>query len=496
MIADLAAGKIPSFGVRKRYLTPDGSVLWGDLSVSCVRNDDGSVRNFIAQIMDVSEQIQATQRLAESEAHYRLLAENASDFVAQASLDGAVTWVSPSVTRTLGWAPEDLLGTQLDDLVHPGDVIATAAQGQEVDPEHEGSTSADGSVVRIRGRSGEYRWMSVFVTAMQDESGVDVALISSLRDVDDLVLAREAAQADRAILRATVDSLLDPQVRLDPVRDQSGQIVDFVYVDANPAACAYNGMDYEDLVGTRLLDLLPGHAGAGLMDQYRQVLQSGEPLVLDDFVYAQELMGGTERHYDIRTARVDGGLTYTWRDVTDRHLAAQRLAESEEQYRLLAENASDVVMRLSPDRRFEWVSGSVAGVLGWRVPDLVEHVIDEFIHPEDLPRFQQGVADAGLENPASQEIRFRHPYGAYRWLACRTRMKVDENDTPVSMIGGLVDISDRKAAEAEERQRLQELERFQRLTVGRELKMIELKKEIEFLKKSISAERSSPGNEF
>lgn len=483
LIADLAAGKIPSFRVRKRYLTPDGSVLWGDLSVSCVRNDDGSVRNFIAQIMDMSEQIQATQRLAESEAHYRLLAENASDFVAQASLDGAVTWVSPSVTRTLGWAPEDLLGTQLDDLVHPGDVIATAAQGQEVDPEHEGSTSADGSRVRIRGRSGEYRWMSVFVTAMQDESGVDVAVISSLRDVDDLVLAREAAQADRAILRATVNSLLDPQVRLDPVRDQSGQIVDFVYVDANPAACTYNGMDYEDLVGTRLLDLLPGHAGAGLMDQYRQVLQTGEPLVLDDFVYAQELMGGTARHYDIRTARVDGGLTYTWRDVTDRHLAAQRLAESEEQYPLLAENASDVVMRLSPDRRFEWVSGSVAGVLGWRVPDLVDHVIDEFIHPEDLPRFQQGVADAGLENPASQEIRFRHPYGAYRWLACRTRMKVDENGTPVSLIGGLVDISDRKAAEAEERQRLQELERFQRLTVGRELKMMELKKEIEYLKK-------------
>jgi PAS domain S-box-containing protein len=331
---------------------------------------------------------------------------------------------------------------------------------------------------------------------MQDKSGVDVTVVSSLRDVDDLVQTREAAEADRAVLRATVDSLLDPQVQLDPVRDEARQIVDFVYVDANPAACAYNGMAYQDLVGARLLDLFPGHAGAGLLDQYRHVLETSEPLVLDDFVYAQELMGGTERRYDIRAARVNGGLTYTWRDVTDRYMAAQTLAESEEQYRFLAENASDVVMRLSPDRRHELVSGSVADVLGWQAPDLVGHLIDEFIHPDDLPSFRQVVADAAPGCAARVEFRFRRSDGTYRWVACRTRTKVDEDGTPVSMVGGLVDISDRKAAEAEERKRLQELECFQRLTVGRELKMIELKKEIEYLKKHISAKGSDPRDQF
>jgi PAS domain-containing protein len=73
------------------------------------------------------------------------------------------------------------------------------------------------------------------------------------------------------------------------------------------------------------LDLLPGHAGTGLSKMYAQVVDSGEPLVLDDFVYAQELRGGQERHYDIRAARVGDGLTYTWRDVTDSHLAERRL---------------------------------------------------------------------------------------------------------------------------------------------------------------------------
>jgi PAS domain S-box-containing protein len=108
------------------------------------------------------------------------------------------------------------------------------------------------------------------------------------------------------------------------VRDKDGQIVDFMYVDANPAACEYNKRTYEELIGTRLLDLFPGHAGAGLLEMYQHVIETDEPLVLDDYVYPQELIGGQERHYDIRAAHVAGdGVTYTWRDVTERHEAVE-----------------------------------------------------------------------------------------------------------------------------------------------------------------------------
>ena len=172
-----------------------------------------------------------------------------------------------------------------------------------------------------------------------------------------------------------------------------------------------------------------------------------------------------------------------WRDITDQQAAAQRLAESEQQYRLLAENASDVVMRLSSDRRFEWASGHVVGVLGWQPLNLVGHVIDEFIHPEDLPGFRLVVDSTDPGISASAEFRFRRSDGTYGWVACRTQATVDEDGSSTAVVGGLVDIEDRKAAEVGEQERLAELERFQRLTVGRELKMIELKQELEFLKK-------------
>jgi PAS domain S-box-containing protein len=331
-------------------------------------------------------------------------------------------------------------------------------------------------------------------TGLELDDGVFVRCLV-IADLTEVMSARQEAQAGEAALRATVDSLLDPHVRLEAVRDEAGQIVDFTYVDANPAACAYNRLQYRDLVGSRLLDLQPGNVGYGLLEQYRQVVETGEPLVLDDIVYAQELLGGQERRYDVCAARVGDGLSYTWRDVTDRHAAAEWLAESEEHYRLLAENASDVVMRLSADRRFEWVSGSIVDVLGWAASDLIGHVIDEFIHPDELALFGRTVLEAGPESAASTEFRFHRSDGSYRWVACHTRLKVNEDGTPVALVGGLVDIEDRKQVEAQELDRLETLERFQRLTVGRELKMIELKKEIEYLKKFAMGQSDSSRHE-
>jgi PAS domain S-box-containing protein len=150
-------------------------------------------------------------------------------------------------------------------------------------------------------------------------------LLVSATDITAQVGAERAVEAERAALRATLDSLLDPAVRFEAVRDETGQIVDFVYVDANPAACAYDNMTYEVLVGTRLLTLLPGHLGTGLLEMYAHVVETGEPLMLDDYPYNLELLGGEERRYDVRAARVGDGLTYTWRDVTERHLAQRRL---------------------------------------------------------------------------------------------------------------------------------------------------------------------------
>ena len=459
----------------------DGTVVLVSLTVSPIRDAAGVVVGTSVIHRDLTEQ-EHTARYARS------LIEAALDALVTISPEGKITDVNEAAIKITGVPRERLIGSAASDYFTEPD---KADEGYQ-------RVFEEGSVtdypLTLRHQDGMLTEVLCNASVYRDTSGKVLGVFAAARDVTQQKQALATAQTDRAALRATVDSLLDPYVVLEAVRDEAGQIVDFVYVDANPAACAYNGLAYQDLVGARLLELLPGHASAGLLDQYGQVVETGEPLVQDDVVYAQELLGGVERHYDARAARVGDGLSYTWRDVTDRHVAAQRLAASQEQYRVLAENASDVIMRLSPDREFEWVSGSLVDVLGWEAPDLVGHLIDEFIHPDDLAWFREVVADAAQGSTARVEFRFRRSRGTYRWVACRMRVEVDQDGTTVAVVGGLVDIEDRKAVEAQELDRLDELERFQRLTVERELKMIELKKEIEHLRKFGPADGSEPGD--
>jgi PAS domain S-box-containing protein len=306
-------------------------------------------------------------------------------------------------------------------------------------------------------------------------------LVSKLENrVKDRTRELEAAEER---YRTTLATLPDAISALQAVRDETGEIVDFEWTYANQAEAGLNPRT--SLVGTRLLDIHPGYRELGLFDAMCEVVKTGEQSVME--VQGAHSRQGAE-FTECRTSRLGDGIVVAMQDVTNRHVAAQLLAESEERYRLLAENASDVVMLLTPGWRFEWVSGSVADVLGWQAPDLFGHPIEEFIHADDVARFRLEVADAAPGSAVSMEFRFRRSDHTYHWVAGRTRLKVNEDGDPVAVVGGLVDIADRKETEAREQERVKELERFQRLTVGRELKMIELKKQIDFLEKHGSPE--------
>lgn len=140
-----------------------------------------------------------------------------------------------------------------------------------------------------------------------------------------LTAARNAAREAEETLRGVIDSLLDPWVLLGAVRDPSGAIVDFEYRDANEAACRENRLTWDELVGTRLLTLFPAHVISGLFAQYAAVVEHGRPLALDDDPYVNELTDGRTRYFDNRAVKVGDGISFTWRDVTERVEHRERL---------------------------------------------------------------------------------------------------------------------------------------------------------------------------
>ncbi len=202
-------------------------------------------------------------------------------------------------------------------------------------------------------------------------------------------LGEDAAQR----LRATLDSLLDPHVVMTAVRDDSGRIIDLEYTDANSAACAYNGMTHEELMGRRLLEFLPAHREAGVFDLIVESIETGRSLVIDDIVYPLELLGGQDRHFDIRGVPLGDSIVYTWRDVTERHEQIEELERAEREYRSLAEATTDMVYRTDSDGIIQWVSPSVRRVRGWEPADLIGRSARHFSDPQEWSGYEQTRAD-------------------------------------------------------------------------------------------------------
>lgn len=140
------------------------------------------------------------------------------------------------------------------------------------------------------------------------------------------------------------------------------------------------------------------------------------------------------------------------RDVTSKVLAEEALAASEERYRLLAENASDIVWRTNTEAIVEWVSPSLELVTGWPPSALVGRHITDFAHPDDLDRVRNAGAEANDGERVTFEARYLCEDGSYRWLEVTARPLIDSTGEILGRAGSCRDVhSEIEAWEAMER---------------------------------------------
>jgi diguanylate cyclase (GGDEF)-like protein/PAS domain S-box-containing protein len=441
-----AAGQdTPTLDFRIRHR--DGSHRWVSAHGRPITSDD-QVVGYVVSLRDVDDQVRARTALARSEEEFRLLAGNATDLVVRTGPDRLIRWVSPTVWRTLGWEPQDLVGSLLTDLIHPEDRRRTENDRSRVYSGEAIGMPEGGYVLRMRALSGDYRWMSGRFTPVVDHDGQPDGAISGLRDVDELVRARQDAESDRQRLRATLDSLLDPHVLIRASRDESGHITDFTFVEVNSAACDYLMVPYQQLVGAGLIATFPDIVRTGLFDHLRESIDAEARLALDDFALPDREARHPVHWFDLRGELFEDGLSLTWRDVTDRHLTIESLAASEEHYRLLAENASDVVVRVRAGT-IVWASPSISTAIGWSSRDWVGHSVREYVHPDDLARLTADHAALDVDHPRVSRFRVLAREGSYHWVEAHTRPYIDASGATAGLVAAARVVDHEVAADAE-----------------------------------------------
>ena len=170
------------------------------------------------------------------------------------------------------------------------------------------------------------------------------------------------------------------------------------------------------------------------------------------------------------------------RDITERKLAKQALEESEKKLRGIIENSTNMFYSHTPDHMLTYVSPQVRDILGYEVEEALKRWTDMASdHPANERGLQltQEAIRTGKAQP-TYELQLLHKDGHPFWVEVREAPSV-ENGKTVAITGSLTDITARKAAEEDLLSRNEELERFNKASVGRELRMIELKQEINTL---------------
>jgi PAS domain S-box-containing protein len=136
-----------------------------------------------------------------------------------------------------------------------------------------------------------------------------------------------------------------------------------------------------------------------------------------------------------------------------------RLAEREAQFRLLAENSSDMISRHDIASTFLYVSPACHTLLGYTSQELIGKQAMLFIHPEDAKRIRRLFRSPKWDDPTTGiPYRARHKRGEFIWLETTARVIYDQDKKAVEIQASTRDVTERKQAQVELQRALQDLE--------------------------------------
>src|SRR5690606_29974900 len=122
----------------------------------------------------------------------------------------------------------------------------------------------------------------------------------------------------------------------------------------------------------------------------------------------------------------------------------KKIKESEEKYRLLAENSKDLIYLIKPDSEIEYISPSVKDLLGYNENDVIGRKKYDFIHPDDLNNVQNGIKEllAGGTSKSPFKYRVKNAFNEYVWFES-AKQAVKKNNEVTGILSSCRNITER-----------------------------------------------------
>ncbi|WP_342153939.1 PAS domain S-box protein [Methylorubrum sp. SB2] len=419
----------------------EGGRVWEVVHVPLHR-PDGRIGRVFAGARDITHLREA--EAAALDANRLLLMAEQMAHVGHWHLDvgsGLIRW-SDEVYRIHGRDPATFRPTLEDGLAayHPDDRDSVAGLIARAVESH-GSFEFTKRLVRPDGevRHVQARGICVLGPAGEDGAPVVTGLFGVFSDITQRIRAEASVVSSEARYRMLADAATDMVVQTGP----DGRCL---YV--SPAVRDLVGGEPEALTGTPFSDLV--HADdaadfaatlAGLADGRRDRAVSvarlrhrdGRWIWVEASLKALRLPG-----------RCFGGFVASVRNIDERRRADEARRESEARYRLLADNASDLIVLGHADGRRSYISPAVTAMLGYTVEEAHGLGMRDWIHPDDLAEVFSTTLRLSDARPAASVIyRLRHKAGHYIWAEAAFR-RVPGEAGDVQIVTAIRDVTERQ----------------------------------------------------
>ena len=437
----------------------------------------GEPGRILLGIQDVTEVLQFRAAAKESQTRYRALIEASAQTVWTTDPTGMVVEDSPSWRIFTGQTEKQRKGSGWLDALHPDDRDRVSKLWQRAVAEH---TPVE-TEYRLRHITGDWRWMSMRSVPVSDSDGSIREWVGMNIDIT----ARKQGEEARARLAAIVESSDDAIIG----KDLNGVITSW-----NKGAERLFGYSAQEVVGKPVTILIPQER----LDEEPSILQRirrGERI--DHFETVRRHKDGRLMDVSLTVSSVIDsggqvvGASKIARDITGRKQKDEALRSAAEFDEAVMANMGEGLYTVDGQGLVTFLNPAAEKMFGWKLADLrgkKMHDTTHYKHRDGRPYPAEECS--GLQVLRSGKTLTNHEDVFIRKDG--TFFDVIYSSAPLksgNAIVGLVvvfrDVSDRKRAEealrqshAELRAQAEELSRFNRVAVGREGRMIELKKEV------------------
>ncbi len=426
------------------YYRRDGSTIWMENHISCLRDATGKATGFHGIARDISRQKMAEAALAESEATYRKLFEQAVTGMAiLEESTGQVVLGNNAMAGMFGFrSPAEMDGVNALGFVSPEErewvgeqmavLVADPARRQTVTME---VRTQDGRKVTVTGSG----------TSLEHE-GRPAILISVLDTTAAGESERKLEESEAKYRDLFEHTLLGMEV----IDAGTGRVV----LGNRSLARMFGVESPEELAGMDPLDYIWPEDREWVMSDIARLLSdpSWDKVATIRFRRAD----GSSRWATAMTTPFEyegrPAMLVSMIDVTSAREAEIKLHEREEQYRLLVDNATEAIGVIQ-DGRIAYVNGRLAQVAGYSSEELASSVsFLDFLHPDDRERMSGHYARvmAGEEAPSTYQFRFLTKAGETGWAEANVAL-VPWNGKPAALC--LMDIITERRKVEEELQR-------------------------------------------